>query len=228
MHATPNPLALTLKERFDQAIKTLRFSMGFAMLHGGVSRAVLCALDARIGSILSRLHRALARGARPAKSAKPILTQPGQTPPSTPRPRPHPRPVPSYLRHWVPAYFDGQPPPKLGTFFGAARRAMNSYYAVNAAIEQLSHLLALPQCIDQIETNPALGRILRPLCHMLGIHPPPCLQRSRREAPKKPARTARAKPKPRARGFSLIGIHPERCLTNPYAIPPGRWRKSTA
>ncbi|OYV50611.1 MAG: hypothetical protein B7Z78_10710, partial [Rhodospirillales bacterium 20-60-12] len=223
---TPDPLALTLKERFDQAIKTLRVSMGFAMLHGGVSRAVLCALDARIGSILSRFHRALARGARPAKSTKPIQNPLGQTPPSIPRT--HPRPVPSYLRHWVPAYFDGQPPPKLGTAFGAARRAMNSYYAVNAAIQQLSHLLAQPQVTDQIETNPALGRILRPLCHMLGIHPPPCLQRSRREAPKKPARTPRPKPKPRARGFSLIAIHPERCRTNPYAIPPGRWRKSTA
>jgi len=45
------------------------------------------------------------------------------------------------------------------------------YQAANLA-SQLQHLLADPAMADFLQAAPQAGRILRPLCHMLGIDPP--------------------------------------------------------
>ncbi|BAJ82645.1 hypothetical protein ACMV_32980 [Acidiphilium multivorum AIU301] len=61
-----------------------------------------------------------------------------------------------------------------------------------AAASQLRHLLDDPDMTALIESRPATGRALRPLCHLLGIRPPPALRR-------KVALRAPLSPRPRAR-----------------------------
>lgn len=67
---------------------------------------------------------------------------------------------------------------------------------------QFNHLLSQPEMIAMIEADPRFGRTLRPICHILGIRPPPCLQRPKpTPTPKpkpKPAKPARKRRKPRA------------------------------
>ena len=52
---------------------------------------------------------------------------------------------------------------------------------------RLRTLLAEPDMLAAIESRPATGRALRPLCHTLGIPLPPSLRRPRRPRPRKPA-----------------------------------------
>ncbi len=42
-----------------------------------------------------------------------------------------------------------------------------------AAASQLQHLLADPAMADLLAAAPQAGRLLRPLCQMLGVRPPP-------------------------------------------------------
>ncbi|MHB1304462.1 MAG: hypothetical protein ACYCZB_13450, partial [Acidiphilium sp.] len=55
-----------------------------------------------------------------------------------------------------------------------------------------------PEMIAMIEADPRFGRTLRPICHILGIRPPPCLQRPKPTPKPKPAKPARKRRKPRA------------------------------
>ncbi len=228
MSSTANPPIFTLQERFDYTIKILREGMGFAVLRGGVAQIILALLDAHVRSIARRFRIALARG--PSKPRKPTPSPSSQAKPTQPRPRA----TPTYLRNWTPAYYDGKPPPKLGSAFGYAKAAMNHFCTVNNGIEHVTYMLALPEFIEAVEANPALGRILRPLCHMFAIKLPPCLQRPKRpRTPKptpEPAPTPKPTPvrKPRDGGFSLIGIHPERATFPLYPVPAPPIRKKPA
>ena len=60
---------------------------------------------------------------------------------------------------------------------------------------QLAALLDRPDAAEFLHAAPQLGRVLRPICHMLGIDPPPALRLPPR--PPSPPRPARPKP-PRA------------------------------
>lgn len=60
-----------------------------------------------------------------------------------------------------------------------------------AAAAQLRHLLADPEMVALLEAAPQAGRLLRPLCRMLGVRPPP--------APRRPARAAMPAGPPAAR-----------------------------
>jgi hypothetical protein len=229
MSSTASPPTLTLKEHFDNAIFVLCRGMDFAVLKGGVARAIFWVLNTHIRAIASRFNQALARG--PIKPRN----RPEPTTRREPTPK-KPRAIPKYLRGWIPAYFNGQSPPQLGSAFGYAKAALNHFCMVNNGIEHITYLFTLPEFIEAIETNPALGRILRPLCHMFAIKPPPCLQRPKRpRAPKPtPAPTPKPEPKPkpvrkpRDGGFSLIGIHPERATGPLYPIPEPPIRKKPA
>ncbi len=58
---------------------------------------------------------------------------------------------------------------------------------------QLQHLLAEPEMAALIAAAPQMGRILRPLCRMLGVRPPPGLRApppARAPAPASPAAAA--------------------------------------
>ncbi len=81
-----------------------------------------------------------------------------------------------------------------------------------AAASQLQHLLADPAMADLLAAAPQAGRLLRPLCQMLGVRPPPArsLSSGRKQAgpvgppppvrPAAPSRPAcRPRPPPRAR-----------------------------
>ena len=89
--------------------------------------------------------------------------------PRRPRPARPPRPPAYYLSHrrgWL-----------LPVIPGAIAYA-----------SQLSHLLAQPDMAELIARAPTLGRLLRPLAHMLAMDLPPALQR--------PAPVRRPRPKP--------------------------------
>ena len=71
-----------------------------------------------------------------------------------------------------------------------------------ASASQLQHLLADPDVAALIAAAPTMGRLLRPLCRMLGVRPPPGLTPPREAAP----RPARRKAAP--------------CAANPPDRPP--------
>jgi len=68
----------------------------------------------------------------------------------------------------------------------------------NGYASQLQHLLADPAMVALLAAAPQAGRILRPLCRMLGIRPPPgLLGSSPAPASPRPGATAPSPPPPR-------------------------------
>ena len=59
---------------------------------------------------------------------------------------------------------------------------------------QVQHLLADPEMTALLAASPQARRILRPLCHMLAIKPPPSLRSPRRAEPASPAAPAASGP----------------------------------
>lgn len=90
---------------------------------------------------------------------------------------------------------------------------------------QLQHLLADPEMAEFIAAAPQIGRLLRPLCRMLGVHPPPGLALAPRpQAPADPVAPSRAPPAAsplaRPRGRSGVGWVPRsRFLVWPPPVP---------
>ena len=64
-----------------------------------------------------------------------------------------------------------------------------------AAGSQLQHLLAEPE-MQALAADPRMGRLLRPLCHALGVTPPPEIAKPARQAAPAPAATGTAQPRP--------------------------------
>ncbi|MHB1302039.1 MAG: hypothetical protein ACYCZB_00995 [Acidiphilium sp.] len=85
----------------------------------------------------------------------------------------------------------------------------------------MAHLLTDPELITMIEADRRFGRLLRPLCHTLGIRLPPCLQRPKPTP--KPAKSARkrrtAKPAPAFR-LILDPVRPAQTATPPLFLHP--------
>ncbi|OYV68343.1 MAG: hypothetical protein B7Z67_13665 [Acidiphilium sp. 21-60-14] len=70
-------------------------------------------------------------------------------------------------------------------------------YQVAGARSQLIHLLDDPDLIALLTENPSLGRVLRPLCHMLRIPLPAHLKLARKpQKPRKPRPPRPRRPKP--------------------------------
>ena len=70
-----------------------------------------------------------------------------------------------------------------------------------SAASQLQHLLADPAMADLLAAAPQAGRLLRPLCQMLGIRPPPPRSALRRRSGRRPRPAPPAVPgRRRARG----------------------------
>ena len=126
-----------------------------------------------IGRTSTRLARLFARyqAATLAQStlAKPRLPRPGRTTPRPATPR-----LPT-RKSWIVA--------TVG-------------YTAAGHASQLNHLLARPDFAEFIAAAPQAGRLLRPLCHMLGIAPPPALARPK--PPRKPRTPPAPAPKPAA------------------------------
>lgn len=87
----------------------------------------------------------------------------------------------------------------------------NGGYEIRGYASQLDHLLARPEMIATIEADPRFGRALRPLCHLLGIRPPPALQLPRRP------RAPRPQPRPTQPQHTPPPAQPP----EPFGKPPG-------
>ncbi len=149
----------------------------FARLIGGLCRAVAAAAKNPLAAPLllllwPRLNRLARRFTALAARASAGTAAPGRR--ASPRPVAQ-RPHPPYQR--LPRRFAWL----LPVVPGAA-----------AAGSQLQHLLGEPQTAALLAAAPQAGRLVRPLCRMLGVRPPPVLTPSQRPArspaaPKRPA-----------------------------------------
>jgi hypothetical protein len=144
-------------ERFAALIAFLREIIGIVG-YRQVNPPLNIAVYKRLGYFLRRFNEILAQPARPAQ------------PPRTPRPHcraPRPQPNPSAV--------------KLPTRFGWMHHLYPGHQ-IPGASSQLAHLLIEPDMIALLNDHPGLARLLRPLCHMLRIKPPPHLARTRQTA----------------------------------------------
>ncbi|MGC8531669.1 MAG: hypothetical protein ACP5M1_06490 [Acidiphilium sp.] len=154
-------------QRFAAIIALLREIVG-AVGYRTVDPPLNIAVYKRLGFFARRFAQILAQPARPAR------------PHSTPRPRAQrPKPAPSAV--------------KLPTRFGWLPRLYPGHQIPGAG-GQLTHLLTEPDMIALINAHPSLARILRPLCHMLRLKPPPYLALPPKTTPQKPATIHQRKP----------------------------------
>ena len=139
----------TLATRFRVIMDGLRAAIGMHVARDRTREAVFALLWHRIGRMTRRFEALFTRW-QAGKLPKPRPSRAGQ--PRTPR-APSPR-LPRG-RTWVVA--------QIG------------YHAAGRA-SQLQHLLADPDMAEFLHAAPQAGRLLRPLCHILGIDPPPPLK----------------------------------------------------
>ena len=184
----------------------------FARLIEGLCRA-LAARGTGLGLagpllalLWSRLRRTTVRFARLAEKVRA-----GTLPPPRRRLR-SPRPV-------------QPPPPRLPRGFAWLVRRLPQ---AAAAASQLQYLLADPAMADLLAAAPQAGRLLRPLCRMLGVRPPPLLRppppvrpppSGRRPRPAPPSGPGRRRPRGPA-----SARRPPSCRPPPAPRPFGRDR----
>ena len=97
-----------------------------------------------------------------------------------------------------------EPRPKPYFPTGRAWLAGATDHHVRGRASQLQHLLAHPDMAEFLAAAPQAGRILRPLCHMLGVTMPAILQ-----LPPEARRPKPARPKP-APLPPLLPLYPQR------------------
>ena len=136
---------LTLATRFVAILAGLRAAIANHTVKDRPREALFVLAWTRIGRMANRFQALFARWQAGTLPA-PRPSRAGQPRAS----RPHPR-LPRG-RAWVVAHV--------------------GYQAANHA-SQLQHLLADPDMAAFLQAVPQAGRILRPLCHVLGIDPPP-------------------------------------------------------
>lgn len=128
----------------------------------------------RLGRMIARFTRLYARW-QSDTLPKPRPPRPGRaTRPATPR----------------------LPTPRLPTRRAWIVASVGHHAAGHAS--QLETLLATPEATEFLTAVPQAGRILRPLCRMLGLTPPACLRLPERPRPphQKPRAEPRAAPPP--------------------------------
>ncbi|MDE8347255.1 MAG: hypothetical protein POH28_13955 [Acidocella sp.] len=175
--ATANPNHLT--QRLNTIVADFRAAL---YRHGHLHRAAM----PLVALLLQYLTRAIARFAKTHQRGpippRPTPTQ-SDTTPAKPRPARtrKPNPFPTTFG-WVLALLP--PTPISGALAGGARAGLIA-------------LLATPELIEALNTNPSLGRILRPLCHIFGV---------KRPAPLKPHAPGATPPAPPTRAHPIA--HP--------------------
>jgi hypothetical protein len=147
----------TLATRFSLILAGLRAAIAPVAARDRAHTALLVLLWGRLARMAARFERLFARW-RAGTLPKPRHSRAGQ--PTTWQPHPHLPAAPAWLV------------------------AMVRETAPMAS--QLQHLLAHPDIADFLAAAPQASRILRPLCHMLGLPQPPALP-PRTRAPAKPA-----------------------------------------
>lgn len=187
MFLTARPFPTTPAGRFTAIVHALRCAVADQGKAQSVDIALLILINNRIAALARRFNEILARG--------PVEPRPPKPRPINPATPPKPR-----------------KPDQLPRAYGWLRRIVPDY-RVNGPIAQFRHLLTEPDMLALIETNPALGRALRPLCHIFGIPQPPALQRPKPEPKPRAPRLEREK-SPRSAG------HPEPHLPVFPPLPP--------
>ena len=171
-------------------VSNLREAVIAADIHG------YCFFQALTRALWHRLGRAAHTFAILARK----LAEFGPAAPPKPRiPKPYPEPQSR-----------SQPEIVLPRRFGWVPRIWETH----AYAAQLTNLLADPEMVAIIEADPRFGRLLRPLCRMLGIRLPPCLQ-----LPKPAPRKRHPAPVTEQRGAELQAGKPN---------PPFRFRLGSA
>jgi hypothetical protein len=153
----------------------------------GLPASLVALICARIDRLATRLERLLSRN--PA-----ALPKPRKDPPP-------PRPAALRRAHNL-----------LPSHFGWLRRMLPGTIGNAAAAQfpaaQLNYLLSDPEIQAALLATPALGRVIRPLCRMLGITPPAGL----RTPPPKP-------PAPAQRPDEPATIHPRDAAREDQTTP---------
>ncbi|SIQ89550.1 MULTISPECIES: hypothetical protein [Acidiphilium] len=149
MRTAPTPLTISLLDRFALIMAMLAeiaVNQGHAQHLPG---AKIIAIWQRLTSIAARFARAVLRGPTPSR------------------------------KRLTPAKPNRAKRPSLPDGFGWLPRVFPGTHDMPAAVtypaQQLRDLLADPTMAELIETNPAIGRILRPLFEALGIERPAIL-----------------------------------------------------
>ena len=147
-------------ERLIVTLETLCRAVADHGKRRGIAGPLVMLIWLRLKRTVARLTRLAARQGKPARPRKPRK-------PSARAPRPKPPLRLPEGRLWLIRLIQE-------TAFGAS---------------QLRHLLAQPETAVWIAETPQVGRILRPLCRMLGVDPPPSIARPppRQPAPAAPA-----------------------------------------
>jgi hypothetical protein len=114
----------------------------------------------------------------------------------------------------------GPPPQRLPGNFAWLLRFVPE---AAASASQLQHLLADPDMAALLAAAPQAGRLLRPLCRMLGVHPPPGIGKPRAPRPTPPPRPAAAEKPPPAASAPAPPRPPTRTWLRRTGLP-GRLR----
>ena len=93
-------------------------------------------------------------------------------------------------------------------------------YTAAGSASQLQHLLAEPDMAALIAAAPSVGRLLRPLCRMLGVRPPPALRLPPPAGPMVAPRRAATRRPPRSAAVPTSSPRPRRPAPSP--VPPPR------
>ncbi len=175
MERPTNPFAQSLADRFPTIMRLLRQTLG-APDYARFDLSLKWAIWHRI-SRLSHRFRALSLNPRPRRPGKP---QP------KPEPAPEPESPPAGAKK---SKMPAQKGWLLQTFPG---------HHIPYVRGQLISFLADPDVSRLHGENPSIGRVLRPLCHMLAIPLPDYLKLARKPRPPapKPAQKPERKPEP--------------------------------
>ncbi len=201
----PNP---TISDRFAQMIVGMSIAVGAKMPRDQSRAPVLILLWWRLQRLKARFL-ALAARARAGPLPPPRTRQPGTRP--RPGPGPGPGPLPGPGPGPGPEHRKPQQrlPHKLGWLVAMLG------WEVNLS-NLLQKLLADPEMQELLRNAPQAGRLLRPLCRMLGVQPDPKI------LPPPPPRPPRVRPAPPDLG--KIGPDPAAPVPTEPAEKPFRKR----
>ncbi|KDM65913.1 hypothetical protein [Acidiphilium sp. JA12-A1] len=163
------PDGAALAARLEAIVAALCDVLAAKGLARGLTGALIVLVWTRLRRLAARFATLLIRPSAPprCRNFAPRRPAPDTKRPATPRPLPR-------GRFWL-------------------RRALPELAGVTA---QLAHLLAEPEMAALLEARPATGRALRPLCHLLGLRPPPSLRLPRPAPPLRPPRPVAVRPQP--------------------------------
>ena len=182
-------LAPALNERLGGIIESIQALIA----HHFLRHPIFCPIINPLWHRLNRAKRCLVRLAARIEAGKPFRASRAGHPR---KPRARPAPPPQY--------------PPIPRTHGWLLKALAWHVAVYRY--RLERLLAEPGMADLVAATPSLGRILRPLGHMLAL-PMPALR------PKRPTRVRPAQPKP---PLALAAPPPTLVARNSEAILPRR------